>query len=62
VPVRPDAEDYDDYGMRMFEFVTGLAKYEDRQASAVIDDLIGSAGRNGASSAAPARTGQEEAS
>jgi hypothetical protein len=36
----PDSEDYDDYPLRMFELLTGLAEFEDRQASAVIDDIL----------------------
>jgi hypothetical protein len=35
----PDAEESDDYPQRLFELVTGLAEAEDRQASAVIDDI-----------------------
>jgi hypothetical protein len=36
----PDSEAYDDYSLRMFELLTGLAEFEDRQASAVIDDIL----------------------
>ncbi len=35
----PDTED-SDLPLRMFELVTGLAEVEDRQASAVIDDIL----------------------
>jgi hypothetical protein len=41
----PASEDYDDYPLRMFELITGLAEYEDRQASEVIDDILGLAAR-----------------
>src|SRR5919202_1891872 len=34
----------DDLPLRMFELVTGLAEFEDRQASAVIDDILKLAG------------------
>jgi hypothetical protein len=36
----PDSEEYDNYGILMFELITGLAEYEDRQASEVIDDIL----------------------
>ncbi len=36
----PAAESYDDYPLRMFELVTGLAEFEDRQATDVIDDIL----------------------
>jgi hypothetical protein len=36
----PDSEAID-LPLRMFELVTGLAEVEDRQASAVIDDILG---------------------
>jgi len=40
----PDSEEYDDYPVRMFELLTGLAEFEDRQASEVIDDILRLAG------------------
>jgi hypothetical protein len=40
----PAFETYDDYPLRMFELITGLAEYEDRQASEVIDDILRLAG------------------
>lgn len=45
----PDSEAYDDYGQRMFELLTGVAEFEDRQARDVIDDILrlGRQGRNG---------------
>ena len=36
----PDAEGGDDYALRMFEFITGVAEFEDRPASAIIDDML----------------------
>jgi hypothetical protein len=42
----PAKEEYDDYPLRMFELLTGIAEFEDRQASAVIDDILRLAGRN----------------
>lgn len=42
----PARETYDDYPLRMFELLTGLAEFEDRQASDVIDDILRSAGRD----------------
>ena len=36
----PDSDEYDSYSMQMFELITGLAEYEDRQASEVIDDIL----------------------
>jgi hypothetical protein len=44
----PDSEEYDDYPQGIFELLTGLAEVEDRQVSAVIDDILALAGRNGA--------------
>lgn len=41
----PDSESYDNYTMLMFELLTGLAEFEDRQASEVIDDIVQLAGR-----------------
>jgi hypothetical protein len=40
----PDSETSSDYGQRMFELLTGVAEAEDRQASAVIDDILRHAG------------------
>ncbi len=37
----PDAEGYDNYGQLMFELLTGIAEFEGRQASDVIDDVVG---------------------
>ena len=42
----PDSEEYDNYAMLMFELITGLAEFEDRQASEVIDDIMRLAGRD----------------
>ena len=42
----PAFETYNDYPLRMFELITGLAEYEDRQASEVIDDILRMAGRD----------------
>jgi hypothetical protein len=36
----PDSETYDNYGQLMFELLTGLAEFEARQASEVIDDIL----------------------
>ena len=36
----PDSEGYDNYAQLMFELLTGLAEFEERQASAVIDDVL----------------------
>jgi hypothetical protein len=36
----PDSEEGDDYPLRMFELLTGLAEFENRQASEVIDDVV----------------------
>jgi hypothetical protein len=36
----PDSEAHDTYGQRMFELITGLAEFEDRQATEVIDDIV----------------------
>jgi hypothetical protein len=40
----PDSEDYDIYPRLMFELLTGVAEFEDRQASEVIDDILRLAG------------------
>jgi hypothetical protein len=42
----PDSEQYDIYPRLMFELLTGLAEFEDRQASEVIDDILRLAGRD----------------
>ena len=42
----PDSEQYDIYPRLMFELLTGLAEFEDRQASEVIDDIMDLAGRD----------------
>jgi hypothetical protein len=47
----PDAEDHDDYPLRMFELLTGLSEFEDRQAAGVIDDILALA--NGEPNGAP---------
>ena len=49
----PAFETYDDYPLRMFELLTGLAEFEDRQASEVIDDILRLAGRNLEAAARP---------
>lgn len=53
----PDSEGYDDYPMLMFELITGLAEFEDRQASEIIDDILRLAGRDlsGGTAAKPGR-------
>jgi hypothetical protein len=53
----PDSEEYDTYAMLMFELITGLAEYEDRQASEVIDDILRLVGRDpsGGTTPKPAR-------
>jgi hypothetical protein len=51
----PDGEGVD-LPLRMFELLTGLAEVEDRQASAVIDDIVrlpGDRERNGATQPDP---------
>ena len=40
----PDSEEYDNYATLIFELITGLAEFEDRQASEVIDDILRLAG------------------
>jgi hypothetical protein len=42
----PDSEEYDNHATLMFELITGLAEFEDRQASEVIDDIMRLAGRD----------------
>lgn len=42
----PDSEEYDNYPALLFDLVTGLAEFEDRQASEVIDDIFRMAGRD----------------
>jgi len=41
----PDSEQYGDSALRIFELLTGLAEFEDRQASEVIDDILRPADR-----------------
>lgn len=41
----PDSEEYDNYAMLMFELITGLAEFEDRTTSEVIDDILRQSGR-----------------
>jgi hypothetical protein len=36
----PESEAFDNYAQLMFELLTGVADYEDRQASEVIDDIL----------------------
>jgi hypothetical protein len=43
----PDSEDGEDFALCMFDFLTGLAEFENRQASEVIDDILHHAGRAG---------------
>ena len=52
----PDSEGFDNYGELMFELITGLAEFEDRQASSVIDDILLLAAEAG--SGQPADDGQ----
>ena len=40
----PDSEEYDNDAMLMFDLITGLAEFEDRPASQVIDDILRLAG------------------
>jgi hypothetical protein len=49
----PDSEEYDNYVPMMFELITGLAEFEDRQASEVIDDILTPAGRDRSGVASP---------
>ncbi len=42
----PDSEEHDNYAMLMFELITGLAEFEDRPASEVIDDVLRLAGHD----------------
>jgi hypothetical protein len=49
----PDSEEYDNYAPLMCERITGLAEFEDRQASDVIDDLLRLADRDRPGGAAP---------
>src|SRR5262245_2786541 len=53
----PDAEDYYVYGLAIFDLITGIAELEQRQASAVIDDIVGAAGRNGAAADGAGKAG-----
>ena len=41
----PDSEEGDDYAERMFELLTGLAEVENRQAVAVIEDILAQSNR-----------------
>jgi hypothetical protein len=36
----PNSEAYEDYPLRLFELLTGLAEFEDRQAADVIEDIL----------------------
>jgi hypothetical protein len=56
----PDSEEYDNYAMLMFELITGLAEYEDRQASEVIDDILRLAGREPSEGTIPKRAREAE--
>lgn len=51
----PEDEQADDYSLRMFELLTGLAELEDRQASRVIDDILHLAGTSQANGLTPGR-------
>jgi hypothetical protein len=51
----PEDERAEDYPLRMFELLTGLAEFEDRQASQVIDDILHPAGSSQPNGPAPAR-------
>ncbi len=53
----PDSEQGGDYPLRMFELLTGLAEFENLQASEVIDDVVGASGRT--TNGAAAHAGQE---
>jgi len=49
----PDSEEYDNYAALMFDLLTGLAEFENRQAATVIDDILRGAANlppNGATS------------
>ena len=56
----PDSEEYDNYATLMFELLTGLADFEDRQASEVIDDILRIAGRDQADGAAQKQAREAE--
>lgn len=60
-PFVPDAEGYTDYGRVMFELVTGVAEFEERQATEVIDDILRLAGRYGANGTAAQPAGAGDA-
>jgi hypothetical protein len=50
----PDSEAYGDYAQRLFELLTGVAEVEDRQVSAIIDDILRTATERGQVNGAPA--------
>ena len=52
-PFVPDPEDCDNDAPLMFELITGLAEFEDRPTSGVIDDILQPAGRELPGGAAP---------
>lgn len=52
----PDSEELADYRQQMFELLTGVAELEDRQAAAVIDDILALAARSSQANGAPAPT------
>jgi hypothetical protein len=56
----PDSDEYDNHAMLMFELITGLAEYEDRQASEVIDDILRPAGRDASAGTIPQHTREAE--
>ena len=56
----PDSEEYDNYAMLMFELITGLAEYEDRMASEVIDDISRRSGRDLSDETGPNRAREAE--
>jgi hypothetical protein len=54
----PTFEGEPGYGQQMYDLLTGLAEFEDRQASAIIDDILDLADRrrhNGAAAKQPAK-------
>jgi hypothetical protein len=56
----PDSETYDTYPLLMFELLTGLAEYEDRQASEVIDDILRLASTDASTTDGPAMPANAE--
>ncbi len=55
----PDSEEYGDYRQRMFELLSGLAEVEDRQVSAIIDDILHTAAERKQVNGAPANQSRD---